>query len=587
MMDVLAPTRLRLTLLLAGLLSSCSSSGRPGHLTGSEAECTSDEACPVGEGCLLPVGRCAALARSPVALEVLPPANDRGWVRQEYARASASREGRIVLQLDAGARLKGRIQPSHDREAAVPAQVIATRPSLIDGRAPVSFETTAQTTARAGQTSYELWVNPGYRYVLQVLPNPPNDRSQPCAERASCVPSYPITVFPDVEVPGSTERDLVLEGEDRSLEVTGRVLDAAGQPLDFPVQVRATAEDGNQSTIGITCSSSTADQCSCGSPACYGDFRIRVSGHKKVYALRIDSYRPAGSRALIPSLECSGLVLGEISHLAEPIRLPAFPRPVEYQARVLGLEDVETPVVQAQVTFVTASLSFSRTPSGFDACEASYQRSALTDAEGRATLALLPGDEVNRLYDLTIETPPKSPYANARVVGYEIGPQGGALAPFRLSRRDIVSGTVLDPSEQGVANALIEAREIAPDDAPLGRPAASAVTETDEEGAFALPITRGIYNLQVHPPPERGLPVLSVHALPVAGPVDGLVFKLPKPALLLGDVLLADRSAAANFTVQFYDLVPETGEGKVHQAQARTATFTDARGRFRMVVSSP
>jgi hypothetical protein len=587
------PSRLVALLAFATLATGCAEHANETMIAGL-GNCSRDSDCPAERACNLLVGRCLPLLTSVTALEVLPPLNDRGWVRQEFPTAEANDEGEIVLRLEEGARLSGRVYSANRPQTPLPAQVIATRPSLLQGQSPVRFETSATESTDDETPGYQLWVNPGYDYTLRVLPNPPIDRTVPCTA-ADCLEGYPTAVFSPIRIQQSEGRDLTLIGGDDSVTVTGRVVDAAGQPFDFSVQVRAIAEDGTQSTIGFTCSVLQQQYCSCTSSECRGDFSLRVPNEPKRYTLRIDPIRTdiaandaAPRNVLIPSVECAGLTLGgAASAELEPIRLPPFARAATFQVRVVGVGDTDMPVASAQVTFRASDLPFTRVPERFSDCRATFQRSAITDADGRADLALLRGTSTNRLYRAIIVPPAKSVHATQVVEDYEIGPQGGTLAAFRLQLRPTVDGIVQDALGRPVPLTSIEAQQIPPADQDGELPLQQSAGETGSDGRFVLPIEPGVYNFRVRPPAGSGLPSFVVPVQRVASNTSELRLTAPEPALIVGRVSVSGAAAETAFTVQAYDLAPKTADSQVYYTVAREAAITNTSGQFRMLAPLP
>lgn len=566
---------------------------------GSPVECESDGDCPRGQACNTQRARCAPLVSSALTLEVIPPHSRPEWVRKEFVSPRMVDDNGVELRLDSAAVLEGRIQASDRPDEAIPARIVAARPSLLHGRPPVQFETTtvARETGGDGALRFSLPINPGHRYGIQVLPRPPADTTLPCREQ-DCLPGYPSAEIDAVYIKGSEQQDVVLDGPGRSVEVRGRIVDAAGLPFPFSVRVRASSATGARSSLGATCSAASREQnCDCDDEACLGEFRIRVPQGVQNYTLRIDPMPGANgaedeAATLVPSLECQGLKVptqsgsedsGKPFVLAEPIRFPAFPLAHEYQATVLGGQ--KDPVAGAQVTFVTRGLELGRVPVDFSGCEATFQRSGITDAAGRATLRLLPGGESNRLYQLAVSSPAQSIYTSLVIEDFEVGRQGGTLGAITLDRRMTVSGRLLDHRGQPLGGTTVEAQGITPRENPSGAPPAgssSAISESD--GTFVLPVDAGAYNLNISPPVSAGIPSFSVTAMSFDKEVEGLVFEAPKPTLAIGRVTDSEGRPAANVTVQAYDLISASVAATDVVSIARGSTITGEDGRFRLVL---
>jgi len=127
--------------------------------------------CGKGEACDLATNRCLPRQSGVVpSLEVRPPSqNNQGWEVQEFPKPLMTPDGRVMLKLQQTVSVKGRVHASHDPTLAIPAQIVAWRDSLIQGRPKVQVETSAQTGKRDGQSdNYVLWLNRGFSYTFSV-----------------------------------------------------------------------------------------------------------------------------------------------------------------------------------------------------------------------------------------------------------------------------------------------------------------------------------------------------------------------------------------------------------------------------------
>jgi hypothetical protein len=558
------------------LASSCATDG-------GDRECSSDDQCSGGDVCAAEAGRCLTRASSTkLALEVLPPSNNQGWVRQEFVQGGAD------LQLEAAVSLQGIVHAS-DAPAPLPARVRVWRPSEIPGRQNILFETSTPDKARNAD-DYVLWLTQGHKYSLFVSPQPPHDLSLPPALESG------------LEMDDHAKKDVVLDGEDRSVRVAGKVFDAAGKPLPFSTQVRAYHEGGwLRSTPALSCSERGTKSCSCpvgksSAADCPGGFALRIPFGVRTYTMVVE---PAGAEAnqdsadnehdptAIPTLSCTKAVLGLLQSgetqitLEEPLRMPAFQREVDLTLTVLGSDD--SPVVGAQVTF-EIDLPVPKVPEIFDSCSATYRRSAITDDKGKVVLPLLP--YADKDYRLTVISPPQSGFRSFFQSRREVVKAGAQTVT--LDPREELRGTVVDAAGQPLANTLVEARGFASGDVG-GVPPTDVSTTTDADGSFVLYVDPKVsFHLHFRPPASSGAPFFSSLSHSISGSVEGLRFTAPTAALLVGQVLLPTSKerlqpeGAADFTITAFGAAPISPTQQT--AVRRGTAVTSASGEYRLLV---
>ena len=568
-----------LALIAVAGITGCSAMDMAG------AACSSD-GCPAGEVCDPGTQQCLPQAKATPGLEVLPPSgNNQGWVAQEFAKPDVDPDGKIHLKLARAVSVEGGVYASNDLTTVIPAQVVAWRDSLLEGRPKVQIEATTVAGKRDGnKQTYVLWLNPGHAYSFLVTPLPPFDAL------------YPPLAVPAKTISDHLKKDFVLDGDDRAVKVTARVLqyggakplevetteppkyvDEKGNPFDASVRVRAYQSGGlRRSTTAET-------------DPITGEFSFKVPAGVETYNVKVES---ATGGVPIPTLECRKVVLG----LAQPtqsgppvqtindIQLPSFNIPQLYTVTVHGDDGTAegAPIKGAAVTFSTEVKVVAQN-AGFEGCTASYSRSGLTNAEGKVTLLLLPGTATVREYAVTVVSPAESPYASQWTT-FEIGPPG-FTKDIRLDERYELSGQVVgEDTGEPLAGVSLEAHGVSPGTAAVKVPATSATATTDKDGKYQLFVDPGIYNIDLRPPQNLGLPNIGMTAK-VEGNVLGKQFVIPRPSVLLGQVRDPNGNPLSTAKVQMYELVPETEKPLTQKAAVRASSVTDADGLFGLLLA--
>lgn len=581
--------------------------------------CRTLEGCPDSLVCDLSLQLCVPRAAGVIDLEVRPPTNDRGWVAQEFLGVLPGATAELELSLDAAVFWRGHVFASDAPSTPLPADITVWRKSRIAGRPVLKLEaSTVDTTplgapdaaASADTTAagvFLLPLNRGQSYASVAVPRTPFDRSEPClgSAESGCPPSYPPGYEAALSLTDHLQRDLFLDGRDRFSVLTGRVLDASGTPLPFSVDVRATGEGQAarlRSTIGRTCSKTQPSRCRC-TPIerCLGEFALALPRGIERYSLHLvadASANQASGEAVIPTVECSAALLGLVAldsagtpqplALPSPLILPPFPAALPYELLVVG--DDGSPVASAEVSLASEDFAPLQAPAELGRCRAHHRQAAVTDAEGRVTLLLLPGDNADRPYDLTIIAPARSRWASMRQARLPIAPAGGSLGPFRLAPRLLLAGRVRGPGGEPVGGVLIDATptpaaaSTAPSDTAQG--SASALSGAD--GAFTLWVDPGVYDLALRPPSTVNFTATTLLDVDLTGPREALDLRLPAAALLEGRVVDATGVGASGCTVQAFEtLVREQTGTQLPLALPRATALTDADGRFSLRLASP
>lgn len=564
-----------ISLIILLMVAGCSRSSNEAGIS-----CSSSDQCGPGQVCDTFTGQCLEHVKAAPGLEVWPPAqNNQGWVVQEFPEPLLAPDGHLIVRLNTGVSIEGRVYASHDRDQLVHARIIAWRDSLLEGRPRVQVETATDTKRDGPKDSFLLWLNQGHRYNVYVSPLPPYDTE------------YPPLVVTDLEVGDHMRHDFVLDGDDRAVQVRGRILDAngnalnaqnsivtdaSGKVLDSSMRVRAFEMGGLKQSTTATSDPET------------GEFSFKVPSGVASYSIKVETSQ--GSIP-IPTLECTKMVLGIASPSEVPdtpptqtigdIRLPSFAYPKLYTATVQGNDG--SPVEGASVTF---ALEIDQPKNeGFDQCKVRFERSGITDASGKVELLLLPGSSMgNKIYSVTVQSPSKSRFASRLLNRFEVGPNAGFLASIMLTPRYHLSGQVVNKADgQPVAGVVIEAQGIVPTGTNLTLPVSDASATTEQQGIFDLYVDPGIYNLNLNPPQDSGLPNFGMIAK-VEGDLEGKIFEIPQAKILPGKVIDPTGKSLSFAKVNVYELMPQPDNPSNQKATLRASSITDENGTFNLIL---
>jgi hypothetical protein len=573
------PRLVSLSLVFAAALFGC---GAPAPMA---LQCETDAECGPGAACAPGGGQCLPVASFTPTLEVLPPSGTQlSWVAQEVIEPQIDAGGRLQVQLDPAVSITGKVVTSDAPETPIPARITAIRPSLLEGRPKMKLETESADPRFAGDSGYVLWVNAGQTYTFKVTPLPPHDAQ------------YPPLVVPDLRVEDHMKRTFVLDGQDRAVQVVGRILDYQGAPLapnlvsdqdqnklSSSVRVKAYEPGGLRRSTESTTDPET------------GDFSFRIPAGVAPYDLKIQS--AAGSMP-VPTVVCQGATLGLSPYRTElppmqnlgDIRLPSFLLPRLYSVKVVTVVDGERkPVMGATVVF-RSEVDVMPPNSGFDSCTAVYEQSGLTDQEGLVQLLLIPGSATrNRTYSVAVKSPASSRAASRWIEQMEVGPKNDDkpvhLPSIELDRRYRLAGSVINQMDGApVRNVKIEAKRVGGGVAASQVPESNAQATSGDEGQFELYVDPGIYNLELTPPEGSGLPAFGMTRR-LDSALDGALFEIPIPKMLLGQVVDPSGAPAHVAKLQVYEIVPEQEKPVTLGASLRASTVTDEQGNFKLILA--
>jgi hypothetical protein len=284
------------------------------------------------------------------------------------------------------------------------------------------------------------------------------------------------------------------------------------------------------------------------------------------------------------------------------IMLPAYLNVNQFNLIVESADTsakVSGAVVTAQATIGTSAGGTTST-----AGTTEFARSGTTDANGVASLSLLPGSANTPLpYVITVTSPTNSPYASQCLGSIGVKSGGSTVnvasapsltpTPVTLATRAVLTGTVSDSHGYAVANVSVTAT---PRPVASGACAAAATTPssttTDAGGIFQLPLDAGTYQLDYDPPSGSSAPRFTDPVDFVVGDSDSgqtLRHDVPLPAggLVEGVAFVfGGMQPLTSATIRFFE--PRcTGADCATPPWLRGQTVTDGNGNFQIVVPLP
>ena len=281
------------------------------------------------------------------------------------------------------------------------------------------------------------------------------------------------------------------------------------------------------------------------------------------------------------------------------ITLPAYSNVNLFNLAVQSADDptvkVSGAVVRAQTTVATNTVGTTGTTV--------FSRGGTTNANGVASLSLLPGNQNASLsYSVTVTPPANSPYASQCAGPFDVK-AGASTAdsasapmltptPIMLATRPVLMGTVTDGYGYQVANVSVTAT---PGPGAAGGCAAASTspssTTTNAYGAFKLPLDPGTYQLDYDPPagssaPRFTEPTPLIVGVSASGPIAHQVV-LPLGGLVQGVAYVAgSRQPLTSATIRIFE--PRcSGADCATPPWLRGQTVTDGNGHFQIVVPLP
>lgn len=462
-----------------------------------------------------------------IAAEVIPatPGSDT-----QRASTALARTELVSVQLDDNGAATLRLPPTiavtgqvvDEKGSPVAAQLVATRPSAIPGRPQIITQTSTDSKG-----AFSLALSAG-EHQLRVLPQGASQAIYP-----------PLTQALTIDRAAAAAAPTVLRME-RGAVLWGSAISAGGSAL---TSVRVRALDPQSGDLVSSVASTSAD----------GTFMLTLAKA----AADLDTLRViADSDALPVSLSRT---VAPTEAQALELRAPALPLSQTYTVPITGRSSsgAVMPLSGVRVEF---SADLSSLPIGFapapDGTIATFSTSAVTDDEGRAVVALIPGGDSNRIYDVVATPAADSMFARGAFT-LPIGPSGGVLGALNLSARVTLSGRLLTPAGKPAVGVVVAARPVG---VTLGSSAAAGIaqpeTMTDGDGNFLLRLEPGHYDLDCAPPPTLLLPRWSIDDRNIVHDLDLGSLELPSGVAARFTVLDPDGTPLVGARVRLYAIAP-------------------------------
>lgn len=514
------------TLVLAALaMSGCDLGVR----VPAPPDCRSDFDCNLDAVCT--VGACVRVARTQAYDLALTPPNDSAFPKQQVTgvRVAPTLNEVPDIFLRAAVTFSGRALQEGSRDTTgLRARIEASRRGDIAG---TSVRASALTVAEAGtgRNVFRLALTAGV-YDVSIFPE------------SSELP--PVLWTSRVDLSASLERDLVLPAQSAFRRIAGLVVrsETTRTPV-AGVHVQAfTASGAPASTVAKT----FAD----------GRFSLLALPGDATYSVRVSS-TPDGPK--IPTVEKAGLVVAAPSVDAGLIALGVYAEPLAVTGTVHGrTENGDLPVGRANVQLSG--------PVG----NGTWVEQVTTTANGEFHAELPPGR-----YDVEIRPPIDGDFAflTGALVLSTSGPH-----EWRLERKAVLSGQVLDPAGKPVSGVSVQAARIG----ALGSVSSDSVryeqsASTDGAGMYSLRLDPGVFDLTFSPE-GRPLARSRLSGVAIQGDAVRQDHRLPDGVVLAGVLREVGGRAFPGVTVEVFEssadaTAPLLGSG-----------VTDGDGWYRVVV---
>jgi hypothetical protein len=443
------------------------------------------------------------------------------------------------------------------------ANVVLSVPSLIPGRPPLTFQgpTSSSSTGTSTATLTVPMDRLGSVTTMSLVPLPPADQQSPPH-------SFSVMLVDGLQ--------LDLPGDD--LFILGTLTPAIGA-LSSTFVARAFQQGTQVSNAPATQSNGTFQLVLPSAAAAAGT----------LLTLQLTSQSQAD-----PWFVSNPLSLPPPSSLT--IMLPAYSTLNQFN---LAVESADDPTVKVSAAVVRAQTTIGTNTVG----TTEFARSGTTNANGVASLSLLPGNQNAALsYSITVTPPANSPYASQCAGPFDVRAGGSAVnspsapmltpTPIMLVTRPVLTGTVTDGSGYQVANVSVTAT---PGPAASGACTAASTspssTNSDANGVFALPLDPGTYQLDYDPPSGSSAPRFTEPTPLVVGVSDSGTIahnvQLPAGGLVQGIASSAGGATPlSSATIRIFE--PRcTGADCTTPPWLRGQTVTDGNGNFQVVVPLP
>lgn len=565
--------RPRLLQLVALLSIAACSAGKdsPGatYDGGTGPRCSSDQQCGSGSACI--AGACTMRAGvvPAWAIEVRPLGDPTAAITE---RTSIPSSGDVDADLNVTVSITfvETTIPLPGASPSVPtsANVVVSVPSAIPGRPELTFETGVVNDLSKPLT---LPVPQGVLSrgaIVQLIPAPPADQQSP-----------PLSFT----IPPQTGNDVRLTIPDDNKWIHGTLHDAVDDVPGRAYVARAYLQGRLVSNIANIMGKSSSNQV----PVADGSFSLTVPAALASSPITIE-LSPQGTSGDDPWFTHDPLTLTMSMQQGNTvdigvIKLPAYQVPQPFQVAVQG-GDIEQPAVLNALVRAVTDL----TPQAGGT--ARFVRDGLTDAQGLASLRLIPGMiNAPRTYHIAVVPPAGAHFASwclpdAQVTGGTTTPLPAIVVPRRQHLSGTVSSAVGAPVAELTVTASRDPATATVCTTATGPTMTSATTDT--LGKFDLWLDPGVYQLDYVPASGAAVPRHTEFNIDVSGDVQRPVH-LPAGVLIEGNVRTPDGKQPLPYaTVRIFEPRCVTA-GCSPPPWLRAETLSDADGRYRVVVAAP
>lgn len=481
---------------------------------------------------------CPADTTLQLVAEVAPPA-DSAFVQQEFPFiAIDSQSSQFTLMLDPVVNVTGRVTIGSGATAhAVPATIVATRPSRIAGRPAVYYQSTVDPISGQYKLVVPQNTSAHEQYTLRVT-----------TTDASLEPpkQLPVNLVADQSL------DIAFEDPATLPELHGTVLDSLKTPIP-DVQVQAIVPRKSDSDPVVVLSTTTTTDLR-------GMYSVRLVPNPPPTVM-IVATAPTMPHLPTLMLDVATSSLGPTHSATANLQLPALPSPVNLKYKVAGISSsgAEQPVVGATCVF-TADVT---DPYATDGSHAQYRVSATTDFTGQASLDLIPSDTGNRNYQVSV-TPDAASNFGALTTTITVAPPGGYGQPIYLPLRAALSGRVLDPSGKPLRNLTVTlwtSTVLPPTVTPFNGTASPPQTVSDLDGRFAVRLDKGTWDVGLIPPADSMLPRLWLSGTNVQSDVDLGTLMVPRGVSVTAVIRGSTGAVLGHAMVRLYTIAPDCNGG--------------------------
>jgi hypothetical protein len=550
--------RLALALTSSAMLA-CAANKTPATSTGNCDRCKSQEVCVTG----------ICIPRMPVpstwATEISPSAEDAPNAVTELLTVSGMNP---VLTCDSATAVTVKMTYAATKPQPKNAGIVITLAPLIPGRPDMTFQAQAtpdETGALKATVSVPMTASKRGMATIGMMPFPNDRTSPPRTFTATLAPSLSFDVRANDDIP-----------------LRGRLIDAGDQPLDATFVARAYQD-------GAVVSDSVEVGKNVGSKD--GIFILSIPVLASLAPIEVVLLPQTDGQPYFvsaPRLPSSNV------YANLDVKLPTYiSSPAQFSVDVRGERSDGPPVPGALVRALTTLEPTE--PAGVGTT--TFVRDAITDAQGRAVLPLLPGSAARLLtYQLAVVPPAAEKYATScstTRVSSGGGSQGSAanLQTPPLPPRLKFTGKLLDEGGAPVTGVVVTATpDPSPPAACSGARSPMSAASTLEDGSFTLYLDAGTYQIDYDPPGRSPIPRLTEMDVAIDADVTRDV-RLPAARVSAGRVRAADGVTwLANATVRFFE--PRCKEADCSGPDRKAPWLrgigqTDEDGAFRIVVPQP